>query len=199
MAQSTVPPQCMQTILLYSPEGLQKLLDIVSHYTSTWRYEINSSKSAVMVFGESTRSRTSGRQSRSFSVCSEIIQEIDSYKHLGVLRLVSTSGSLRISGRCSAGRSAFFALNSVGARFGCLHPITFHKLYSSLCLAIMLYGSELWSLPNKERSQQVGENSQETTSHNSRSAYQMSVTRPHQPYWLVGYLGTGGLQTALFH
>ncbi len=70
-----------------SPEGLQKLLDIVSHYTSTWHYEINSSKSAVMVFGESTRSRTSGRQSRSFSVCSEIIQEVDSYKHLGVLRL----------------------------------------------------------------------------------------------------------------
>ena len=55
-----------------SPEGLQKLLNIVSHYTSTWRYEINSSKSAVMVFGESTRSRTSGRQSRSFSVCSEL-------------------------------------------------------------------------------------------------------------------------------
>ena len=47
---------------------------------------------------------------------------------------MSTSGSLRISSRCSAGRSAFFALNSVGARFGCLHPITSHKLYAyQLC------------------------------------------------------------------
>ena len=80
-----------------------------------------------MVFGESTRSRS---HSRSFSVCLEIIQEVDSYKHLGVLRLVSTSGSLRI---CSAGGS------SVGVRF--------HLLYSSLCL---LYGSELWSLTKSD-------------------------------------------------
>ncbi len=71
-------------------------------------------------------------------------------RHLGITRLVSTSGSLRISGRCSAGRSAFFALNSVGARFGCLHPITSHKLYSTLCLPIMLYGSELWSLTKSD-------------------------------------------------
>ena len=27
-----------------------------------------------------------------------------------------------------------------------LHPITSHKLYSSLCLPVTLYGSELWSL-----------------------------------------------------
>ncbi len=38
----------------------------------------------------------------------------------------------------------------MGARFGCLHPITSHKLYSSLCLPIMLYGSELWSLKKSD-------------------------------------------------
>ncbi len=63
---------------------------------------------------------------------------------------MSTYGSLRISGSCSAGRSAFFALNSVGARFSCLHPITSHKLYSLLCLPIMLYGSKLWSLTKSD-------------------------------------------------
>ncbi len=66
----------------------------------------------------------------SLHVCSEYPWSINT------MRLVSTSGSLRISRRCSAGRSGFFALNSMGARFGCLHS---HKLYSTLSLPIMLY------------------------------------------------------------
>ena len=52
--------------------------------------------------------------------------------------------------RNTAGRSAFFTLNAVGSRFGCLHPVTSHKLYSALSIHIMLYGSELWSLTNTE-------------------------------------------------
>ena len=43
---------------------------------------------------------------------------------------------------------SIFALNSVGSGFGSLHPVTSHRLYSTLCLPIMLYGSELWSLTN---------------------------------------------------
>ena len=50
----------------------------------------------------------------------------------------------------TAGRSAFFALNAVGSRFGCLHPITSYKLYLTLSIPIMLYGSELWSLTSTE-------------------------------------------------
>ena len=66
------------------------------------------------------------------------------------IRSVSHSGLPHISERCTAGRSSFFALNAVGSRFGCLHPITSHKLYSSLCLPILLYGSELWTLTKTE-------------------------------------------------
>ena len=43
-----------------------------------------------------------------------------------------------------------FALNSMGTRFGCLHPLTSLRLYRSLCLPIMLYGSELWFLTKTE-------------------------------------------------
>ena len=46
---------------------------------------------------------------------------------------------------CSAGRCAFFALNAIGSRFGCLHPLTSFRLCSSLCVPILIYGSELWS------------------------------------------------------
>ena len=48
------------------------------------------------------------------------------------------------------GEAHFYALNAVGSRFGCLHPITSHKLYSMLSIPIMLYGSELWSLTSTE-------------------------------------------------
>ena len=49
-----------------------------------------------------------------------------------------------------SGKNAFFALNTVGSRFGCLHPITSYGVYSTLCLPNMPYGSELWSLSNPE-------------------------------------------------
>ena len=38
-----------------SPEEVQEMLDIVSHYASQWRYQLNSSKSVILVLGESSR------------------------------------------------------------------------------------------------------------------------------------------------
>ena len=37
-----------------SPEELQAMLDIVSRYASQWRYQLNSSKSVILVLGESS-------------------------------------------------------------------------------------------------------------------------------------------------
>ena len=81
-----------------------------------------------------------------------IIPERDSQKHLGVLRTVHSTSVHRTVERCAAGRSAFFALNSVGSRFGCLHPLTSLKLYISYYIPILLYGCELWSLTATEMS-----------------------------------------------
>ena len=47
-----------------SPEELQAMLDIVSHYASQWRYRLNSSKSVILVLGESPRSRALARSNR---------------------------------------------------------------------------------------------------------------------------------------
>ena len=69
--------------------------------------------------------------------------------HLGILRFVSST-MFRTTERSKAGRSAFFALNTVGSRFGCLYPVTSYKLYSTSSIPIMVYGSELWSITNTE-------------------------------------------------
>ena len=124
-----------------SPEELQAMLNIVCTYAGKWHYNLNAGKSFVMIFGESPRSRTHARSSRNWYLGNEEVEEADEVHHLGILRSVSLSTILRTTERCTAGRSAFFALNSVGSRFGCLHPVTSHRLYSTLCLPIML---DLW-------------------------------------------------------
>ena len=133
-----------------SPEELQAMLNIVCTYAGKWHYNLNAGKSFVMIFGESPCSRTHARSSRNWYLGNEEVEEADEVHHLGILRSVSLSTISRTTERCTAGRSAFFALNSVGSRLGCLHPVTSHRLYSTLCLPIMLYGSELWSLTNAE-------------------------------------------------
>ena len=131
-----------------SPESLQVMLNTVFSYSCKWRYKINPHKSAILVFGESTQSRQRNRQVRHWSLGNTSISERDEINHLGILRTVHNSTISRTNGRATAGRSAFFSLNAIGARFGNLHPSTSIKLYSTLCLPILLFGSEIWS-PSK--------------------------------------------------
>ena len=131
-------------------ESPDELLNIVSSHALRWRYQLNPEKSTIMVFGESNRTRSSARLQRKWYLSGSQIQEADHQHHLGILHSVLNSSIHWTNERCSAARSAFFALNAVGSRFGCLHPITTHRLYSTLCLPILLYGAELWVLPKSE-------------------------------------------------
>ena len=133
-----------------SEAGLQHMLDIVSEYAHLWRYRFNLSKSSVLVFGETSVSRKKNRITRKWWLSGDSIPECDTQHHLGVLRSVSPSSALRTAERCSSGRSAFFALNGIGSRFGCLHPSTSLRLYTVYCIPILLYGCELWSLTGTE-------------------------------------------------
>ena len=103
-----------------------------------------------MVLGETARTRPRARESRKWHLGNEVVKEVDEQHHLGILRTVFTSSIHRSAERCTSARSAFFALNSVGSRFGCLHPLTSYRLYNSLCIPILLYGAELWTLSKVE-------------------------------------------------
>ena len=119
-------------------------------YASQWHYQLNSSKSVILVLGESPCSRALARSNRQWLLAGQQLQEVDEHHHLGILRSVHHSTLACTSERCAAGRSAFFALNAVGSRFGCLHPVTSYRLYSTLSLPIMLYGCELWNTSKTE-------------------------------------------------
>ena len=133
-----------------TPEELQAMLDLVAIYADKWQYQLNADKSSVMVLGESAKTRLSARTSRKWYIGQEEISEADEQHHLGILRSVLTSTIHRASERCTAARSSFFALNSIGSRFGCLHPLTSYRLYQTLCIPILLYGAEIWTLSDVE-------------------------------------------------
>ena len=135
------------SLIATSEHELQSMLDIVSFYAAMWQYQLNAHKSSILVFGETAVSRKKNHTVSKWMVDGETVPESDSQKHLGILYTVFSSSVHRTAERCSAGRSALCALkNRVGSRFGCLHPNTSLKLYLTLCIPILLYGCELWSL-----------------------------------------------------
>ena len=108
------------------------------------------SNSVILVLGETSKSREHTRQQRVWKLWDNYVQEVDEQKHLGILRPVFNCSVHNTNERCSAGRSAFYALNAVGSRFGSLHPITSFRLYQSLCLPVLLYSAEISMLSNSE-------------------------------------------------
>ena len=107
-------------------------------------------KSVVMVFGKALRTRVRECTRHTWKLGESSLREVDKQHHLGMLRSGANSTVSCMNERATAARSAFFALNSVGSRFGCLHPLTLLKLYQSLCLPILLYGSELCCITKTE-------------------------------------------------
>ncbi len=71
-------------LIAESAEELQSMLDIVENYARKWRYQLNSEKSVVMVFGESARSRSVARCHRAWYLGGSQIHEVDEHHHLGV-------------------------------------------------------------------------------------------------------------------
>ena len=118
-------------LIVDSEADLQAMLNNVSLYALSWHYEFNAQKSSVLVMDESPMSRKIDRPKRCWYIQGSSIPEKDQQKHLGILQAVSFSTVTCTVERCSAGRSAFYALNVIGSRFGCLHPLTSYHLYCS--------------------------------------------------------------------
>ena len=131
-------------LIASSPEDLQSMIDIVAQYATKWRYCLNPHKSKVLVFGSRIPPSTT------WTIKGEKLDVVKEYLHLGILRSTSPSTLNRTSRQINLGRSSFFALNRAGTRFGCLHPITALRLYTSIALPRMLYGAEIWCLTNTE-------------------------------------------------
>ena len=141
-------PQCTYAddlaLIASSAEDLQAMMDVVSQYATKWRYCTNPLKLKVLVFGSNRLPTTT------WTMKGQKVEAVKEHLHLGILRFTASSTTSRTSRHVNLGRSSFFALNQTGTRFGCLHPITAIRLYTSISLPKMLCGAELWSLSNTE-------------------------------------------------
>ena len=169
-----------------TPKELQAMLDVVERYASRWRYSLNADKSVVMILGESSRTRSLARSTRKWTLGAESIKEVDEQHHLGILCTVHSTNIFCTIERCTSGWSAFFALSSIGSRFGCLHPLTSFRLYNTLCMPILLYGAELWTLTKVELTMLVHCWSECTGrfAHNYGSACPLSFLLPNIYTWI---------------
>ena len=109
---------------------LQQMLDIISSY-----------KSSILVLGETSRLRALRRPIRHWFIQGSSISEKDEQTHL---QSVSHSTVHQTTQHCLAGRITFYALNAMGSRHGCLHPLTSYHLHTTLSIPILLYGNKLW-------------------------------------------------------
>jgi len=104
-----------------------------------------------MVFGESTRPRNQVRSTRKWYLGNEAVEEADEVHHLRILRSVSFSTISCTIERAQLGEVHFLHLTQWDLDLDActqLHPIESIIIIGGVCLPIMLYGSELWSLAN---------------------------------------------------
>ena len=67
-------------LLSTTKEGLQKALDVVHDYCSTWKLKINSAKTKTVVFSRGNR-----RINASFNINGETLENAKEYKYLGII------------------------------------------------------------------------------------------------------------------
>ena len=119
-----------------SKAGLQKCLNILNSYCSRWKLTVNLSKSMSMVFNK--------RKGDVFTLGKHEIMKANSYRYLGLE--IDKSGSFKntIKSLTRKARAAFYKWSDC-FNFNNNTPINIlTKLFESMVVPIVLYGSEIW-------------------------------------------------------
>ena len=124
-----------------SAAGLQKQLNILQDYSEKWLLKINLKKTKTLIFQKQNRKST--RDKFSFFLNGIPIDKASQYSYLGIT--FNTNGSFANSKKVlveKARRSIFASKRYLD--FNKLPIKTCNKLFDTLFLPILLYGSEIW-------------------------------------------------------
>jgi hypothetical protein len=126
------------TVCCVTKPGLNVLLNIAYNYARTWRFEFNTSKSVVMVWG---KDRCPGIQ---ISLGPDQLKVVNESKHMGVVLTNNKDALMRTyKERVAAGSSALFAARGLGSQNISVPPIILSKIYWSMAVSKMLYGLQV--------------------------------------------------------
>jgi len=129
---------CLVTL---SKHAMDQLLDMCYRYSCRWRYDYNPKKCAVVVYNEDKVS--AHRSTRVWHLGPEIIEEKESYTHLGLHLDKWLDCGPCCEGTVTKLRQTFFGLIGSGLHRNGLNPITSTKIYRSAVIPRALYGCEL--------------------------------------------------------
>lgn len=134
-------------IVLLSPmvKGLQKLISEMENYSKKWRFEFNSGKSAIVVFGETTQVRNALKGSRRWFLNGKPIEEDSTVEHVGILLSGNFSATFRTAEAAVKGKETISSLMSAGVKIGVINPVCGKFIWNTFGLPKMLYGAEVWS------------------------------------------------------
>ena len=133
-------------LLSNSSEELQQMLDTTHQYTQEWKYKINTSKSAILVFN--SRYDKSSTQT-SWKLGEGSIEKTVKHPHLGISK--SSTNVDITSDMISRGYRSFFALRGSGAHLNGTLPNICAHLWKIFCIPRMLYGAPIYRLTKTKR------------------------------------------------
>ena len=124
-------------LLSESQEGLQNALNILNNFCVSWKLDVNKKKSKILIFNSNGKSHINH-----FKIENEILETVKSYCYLGII--INYTGNLNISktNLMEKGRKAWFKIKKT---LSLDNPICIlEKLFDTLVVPIILYGSEVW-------------------------------------------------------
>ena len=124
-------------ILSSSPDGLQCSLNELHDFCSSWRLEVNITKSKVLIFNSNGKAFVNY-----FRYNDQIIETVSQYNYLGVVLKNNGKFNSGIASLMDKARKAYFKIKKlVGLN---VSSNLLEKLYDSLVVPISLYCCEVW-------------------------------------------------------
>ena len=116
-----------------SKKGLDELMTICYRYSCKWRFEYQPSKCSVIVYNETKYEYL--RSDRKWLLENSVVEEEESYRHLGVITNKYLKLKLSIKDSADKLKGTFLGLVNNGIFYdNTLHPITSRKIYKSVVL-----------------------------------------------------------------
>ena len=136
-------------IVSKTAKGLQKYLDKLEEYSNTEGIEVNKDKTKVMIFNNNGHRMNSYQ----FHYKNSTLENVKNYKYLGlVFNTFGHSNEARNELK-KVGLKALFKLErEMGEQFRTNPKLTM-RLFDALVKPILLYGSEVWGIDNKEKNE----------------------------------------------
>ena len=133
-----------------SGNRMHNVMNIVEKHGRTWRYSFNAKKSAVMVFGETTRETDIGRQNRMFKLGPNRVKETSYYDHVGVKICLKGDFYVRTEEKVKKARTVLNMATCMGMRKGGLNLSTCCMIFWTVVIPTLCFGCELWILKNRD-------------------------------------------------